>query len=103
MAAAHALRTTTTDLYTAKIVSTRPMFLTTGGWIMPIQIKDCDGGIGGIIASYGMLTDEELLGTLKRHLTQESVKSKMIGLSSSKGVWLDFWQVIHACQYQFDT
>jgi len=45
MAAAHALRTTTTDLYTAKIVSTRPMFLTTGGWIMPIQIKDCDGGI----------------------------------------------------------
>jgi hypothetical protein len=43
---------------------------------MPIQIKDCDAGLGVIIASQGMLTDRELLNTLKKHLIHEKEKYK---------------------------
>ena len=37
---------------------------------MPIEIKECDGGMGNIIESRGTLTDQELTDSLKLHLTQ---------------------------------
>lgn len=43
---------------------------------MPIEIQDCDGGIGNIIESIGMVTDQELIDTLKKHLTQDPEKFK---------------------------
>lgn len=43
---------------------------------MPIEIKDCDGGIGNIIASRGTLTDQELIDSLKSHLTHGKEKFK---------------------------
>ncbi len=33
---------------------------------MPIEIQDCDGGIGNIIESRGVVTDQELIDSLKR-------------------------------------
>ena len=35
---------------------------------MPIDIKECDGGLGRIIVSRGMMTDQELIDSLKNHL-----------------------------------
>ena len=43
---------------------------------MPIEIQDCDGGIGDIIESRGMVTDQKLIDSLKRHLTQDQEKFK---------------------------
>jgi len=43
---------------------------------MPIEIQDCDGGIGNIIESRGMVTDQELIDFLQRHLTQDQEKFK---------------------------
>ena len=43
---------------------------------MPIEIQDCDDGIGNIIESRGMVTDQELIDSLKRHLTQDKKKFK---------------------------
>ena len=43
---------------------------------MPIEIQDCDGGIGNIIESRGVVTDQELIDSLKRHLTQDKEKFK---------------------------
>ena len=43
---------------------------------MPIEIQDCDGGIGNIIESRGMVTDQELIDSLRRHLTQDQEKFK---------------------------
>ena len=43
---------------------------------MPIEIQDCDGGIGNIIESRGMVTDQKLIDSLKRHLTQDQEKFK---------------------------
>jgi len=43
---------------------------------MPIEIEDCDGGIGNIIESWGMITDQELIDSLQRHLTQGQPKFK---------------------------
>jgi hypothetical protein len=31
---------------------------------MPIEIKDCDGGVGNVIVLYGVETDQELLKVL---------------------------------------
>jgi len=41
---------------------------------MPIDIKDCDGGVGNVIASRDVVTDQELIASLKRHLTQDIEK-----------------------------
>jgi len=41
---------------------------------MPIEIQDCDDGIGNIIITRGMVTDQELIDSLKRHLTQDKEK-----------------------------
>jgi hypothetical protein len=43
---------------------------------MPIGIQDCDDGIGNIIVSRGMVTDQELIDSFKRHLTHEKEKFK---------------------------
>ena len=43
---------------------------------MPIEIKDCDGGLGRIIVSRGMVTDQELIDSLKTHLTHDKEKFK---------------------------
>lgn len=43
---------------------------------MPIEIQDCDGGIGNIILSKGMVTDQELIQSLKNHLSQDKDKYK---------------------------
>ena len=41
---------------------------------MPIEITDCDGGIGVIIAGRGIITDQEYTNSMKGHLTQDKEK-----------------------------
>ena len=41
---------------------------------MPINIKECDGGIGIIIESRDRVTDQELIGSLEKLLTHEKEK-----------------------------
>ena len=41
---------------------------------MATEIKDCDGGIGNIIESRGVVSDREFIGTLKEHLSDEDGK-----------------------------
>ena len=41
---------------------------------MPIQIKDLDGGIGNLICGTGVITDEEYVASLKKHLSQSKEK-----------------------------
>lgn len=41
---------------------------------MPIEITDCDGGIGVIIAGHGIISDQEYINSLRGHLTQGKVK-----------------------------
>ena len=43
---------------------------------MPIEIIDCDDGIGNIILTRGVVTDQELIDSLERHLTQDKEKFK---------------------------
>ena len=43
---------------------------------MPIYIKDWDGGIGNVIEGRGVVTDQELIDSLKRHLLDEKGKFK---------------------------
>lgn len=43
---------------------------------MPIEIKDCDGGIGNFIVSRGTVTNQELIDSLERHLTDDKEKLK---------------------------
>ena len=43
---------------------------------MPIKIKDCDGGIGVRLVFRGIVSDQEYLESLKRHLTQDNEKFK---------------------------
>ena len=43
---------------------------------MPIEINECDGGRGNIIESRGLVTDQELVDSFKRHLTQDREKFK---------------------------
>jgi len=43
---------------------------------MPIEIKDCDGGIGNVIVSRGIVTDQELIDSLKKHLSQDKEQFK---------------------------
>ena len=43
---------------------------------MPIEIKDCDGGIGTIIESRGRLTDQELSHAFDDHLASAPGKFK---------------------------
>ena len=44
--------------------------------IMPIEINDCDDGLGNIIVSRGPVTDQELIDPLKRHLPHDIEKFK---------------------------
>ena len=41
---------------------------------MPIEIKDCDGGIGNLIVGRMIVTDQEYIESLTRHLTQDKEK-----------------------------
>ena len=43
---------------------------------MPINIKECDGGIGIIIESRDRVTDQELIDSLEKPLTHEKEKFK---------------------------
>ena len=43
---------------------------------MPIEIQDCDGAAGNIIESRGLVTDQELIDSLRSHLTQDQEKFK---------------------------
>jgi len=43
---------------------------------MPINVKECDGGIGILIESRGRVTDQELIDSLERHLTHDKEKFK---------------------------
>ena len=47
-----------------------------GEIIMPIFIKDLDGGAGVSITGQGILTDDEFISALKDHLTQDQSKFK---------------------------
>jgi hypothetical protein len=42
--------------------------------IVPVDIQDCDGGIGIIIAFRGMATDQDLIDSLKNHLSHDNDK-----------------------------
>ena len=50
---------------------------------MPIEIKDCDGGMGNMIVGQGIITDQELIDSLERHLTQDKEKFKKYKFSLS--------------------
>jgi len=50
---------------------------------MPIEIKDSDGGLGNIIIGRGIVTEEELVDALKKHLTQDKDKFKQYRYSLS--------------------
>jgi len=43
---------------------------------MPIEIKDCDGGIGVRLVFQGVVSDKEYLESLERHLTQDNERFK---------------------------
>ena len=43
---------------------------------MPIEIHSCDGNIGSSIECRGVLTDDDLIGTLKGYLTQDREQFK---------------------------
>ena len=43
---------------------------------MPIEIQDCDGGNGNIIAIRGVVTDQMLIDILGKHLMQDNEKIK---------------------------
>ena len=43
---------------------------------MPIEIQDYDHGIGNVIESKEVVTDQELIGSLKRHLAHDRKKIK---------------------------
>ena len=43
---------------------------------MPLEINDCDGGIGNIIVSQGTVTDQELIDSFQRHLTDNIERVK---------------------------
>lgn len=43
---------------------------------MPIEINDCDGGIGTIIETRGRVTDQELTAAFNRHLAHDKEKFK---------------------------
>ena len=43
---------------------------------MPIEIQDCDGGMGNIIASRGVVTDQELIDLLGKHLRHDNANFK---------------------------
>jgi hypothetical protein len=43
---------------------------------MPIEIKDLEGGLGNIILGRGIVTEEEFVDVLKKHLTQDKEKFK---------------------------
>jgi len=43
---------------------------------MPVEIRDCDGGIGTTVENRGMVTDQELIESLKNHLSQDKDKFK---------------------------
>ena len=61
---------------------------------MPLEINDCDGGIGNIIVSQGTVTDQELIDSFQRHLTDniERVKGyKYILINHDK---LAYWRNI---------
>jgi len=50
---------------------------------MPVEIKDLDGGLGTSIKGYGIVTEEELINELKKHLTQDKEKFKKYRYSIS--------------------
>ena len=41
---------------------------------MPLEIKDCDSGLGNIILGRGILTDYEYIKSLTEHLNQDQEK-----------------------------
>lgn len=43
---------------------------------MPVEIIDCDKGIGNIIVTRGMFMDQEIIDSLKRHLSHDKEKFK---------------------------
>ncbi len=43
---------------------------------MPVEVKDVDGGLGNIIVYRGVVTKEEYLDALIKHLTQDKEKFK---------------------------
>jgi hypothetical protein len=43
---------------------------------MPIEIQTCDGDIGNVIASRGMVKDQELINSLGKHLKPDNEKFK---------------------------
>ena len=47
-----------------------------GGSFVPINIKECDGGIGILIESRGRVTDQELIDSLEKPLLHDREKFK---------------------------
>ena len=50
---------------------------------MPVEIKDLDDGVGVIITGWGILTEEEWIDSLAKHLTQDKDKFKKYRYSLS--------------------
>ena len=45
---------------------------------MPIEMRDCDGGIGNIMESRGLVNDRELIDSLQEYLTRDQGKFKIL-------------------------
>jgi len=50
---------------------------------MPIEIKDVDGGLGNLIIGSGVVTGEEYVNAIKKHLSQDKEKFKKYRYSIS--------------------
>jgi len=50
---------------------------------MPVEIRDSDGGLGNIIIGRGIVTEEEWVDALKKHLTQDKDKFRQYRYSLS--------------------
>ena len=50
---------------------------------MPVEIRDSDGGLGNIIIGRGIITEEELVDALKKHLAQDKDRFKQYRYSLS--------------------
>ena len=47
-----------------------------GDWIIPVDIKDSDGGLGNYISVTGVASSEEFVDVFKKHLEQDEEKFK---------------------------
>ena len=59
---------------------------------MPVEIRDLDGGIGNLIYATGVVTEEEYVDALNKHLTQN--KDKFIRYKYSLSIFAEVANLI---------